>query len=76
MDVRPTERFSNRVGNYVKYRPSYATAVYDCLRDECGLTETAVIADIGSGTGLFAELFLQRGNVVHGVEPNSHKMAL
>ena len=66
----PTKRFSNRVKNYVKYRPSYPTAVYTCLQEECGLRDTAVIADIGSGTGLFSELFLKQGNIVNGVEPN------
>lgn len=70
MSLNPTQRFSNRVENYVKYRPSYPTAVLDCLRDECGLDETAVIADIGSGTGILARLFLQNGNRVLGVEPN------
>lgn len=70
MSLHPTQRFSNRVDNYVKYRPSYPTAVFDCLRDECGLDETAVIADIGSGTGILARLFLQNGNRVLGVEPN------
>ena len=70
MSLNPTERFSNRVANYVKYRPSYPTAVLDCLRDECGLNETAVVADIGSGTGILARLFLQHGNQVIGIEPN------
>ncbi|MEM7335400.1 MAG: class I SAM-dependent methyltransferase [Chloroflexota bacterium] len=66
----PTKRFTNRAKNYVKFRPSYPTAVYECLQAECGLDKTAVIADIGSGTGLFTELFLKQGNVVHGIEPN------
>ncbi|WP_420632285.1 class I SAM-dependent methyltransferase [Candidatus Leptofilum sp.] len=70
MSHHPTQRFSNRVKNYVKYRPSYPTAVVDCLQDECGLVETAVIADIGSGTGILARLFLQNGNRVLGIEPN------
>ncbi len=65
-----TKRFSSRVENYVKYRPSYPTAVLECLREECGLEETAVIADIGSGTGLLSKLFLDNGNQVYGVEPN------
>ncbi|MAT96707.1 MAG: SAM-dependent methyltransferase [Anaerolineaceae bacterium] len=70
MTLDPTRRFSNRVDNYVKYRPSYPTAVLTCLQEECGLDETAVIADIGSGTGILARLFLQNGNRVLGVEPN------
>jgi ubiquinone/menaquinone biosynthesis C-methylase UbiE len=68
--INPTGRFSNRVENYVKYRPSYPTAVLDCLREACGLEETAVVADIGSGTGILSRLFLQNGNRVMGIEPN------
>ena len=70
MMLDPTRRFTNRVENYVKYRPGYPTAVLDCLRTECGLAETAVIADIGSGTGILSRLFLQHGNRVLGIEPN------
>lgn len=70
MAIDPTRRFSNRVNNYVKYRPSYPTAVLACLQDECGLDKTAVIADIGSGTGILSRLFLQNGNQVLGIEPN------
>ena len=32
MTVDPTERFSSRVENYVKYRPGYPTAVLEYLR--------------------------------------------
>lgn len=66
----PTKRFSNRVENYVRYRPGYPTKIIDLLRDECGLTPNSVIADIGSGTGKLSELFLNVGCQVFGVEPN------
>lgn len=66
----PTRRFSSRVENYVKFRPGYPAAVVQLLRDECGLTSDAVVADVGSGTGLLTELFLKNGNRVFGVEPN------
>lgn len=66
----PTRRFSTRVENYVKYRPDYPVAILDLLRGECGLTPACVIADIGSGTGISAQLFLANGNRVYGVEPN------
>ncbi len=70
MNEDPTRRFSRRVEYYVKYRPGYPEAVLTCLQRECGLTKTAVIADIGSGTGLLTRLFLQHGNPVYAIEPN------
>lgn len=66
-----TERFTNRVADYVKYRPGYPPEVLISLRDECGLTSAHKIADIGFGTGLLTELFLRNGNTVTGVEPNA-----
>jgi ubiquinone/menaquinone biosynthesis C-methylase UbiE len=66
----PTLRFSSRVENYIKYRPHYPQAVITTLREQCGLSSAKVIADIGSGTGILSELFLQNGNPVFGVEPN------
>jgi len=67
----PTRRFSNRVENYLKYRPTYPPAIIPLLGTECGLTPESVIADLGSGTGLLTELFLKNGNPVFGVEPNA-----
>jgi SAM-dependent methyltransferase len=66
----PTQRFSTRVENYVRYRPGYPKAILDLLRRECRLTPASVIADIGSGTGISARLFLDNGNRVYGIEPN------
>ena len=64
------QRFSNRVENYRKCRPSYPQAVVDLLANECGLTSDSIIADLGSGTGILSELFLKNGNRVFGIEPN------
>lgn len=64
------ERFSNRVEDYVRYRPSYPPDVLEELERAIGLSTREVIADIGAGTGLSARLFLDHGNVVIGVEPN------
>ncbi|MBL7988427.1 MAG: class I SAM-dependent methyltransferase [Chlorobi bacterium] len=66
----PTARFSNRVCDYVRYRPGYPAEVVTLLQQEYGLTPDAVVADVGSGTGLLTQLFLKNGNVVYGVEPN------
>ena len=65
------ERFSNRVENYVKYRPDYPKEILEVFRDEMNLTENSVIADIGSGTGISSKVFLENGNRVFGVEPNA-----
>lgn len=64
------ERFSNRVENYVKYRPSYPPQVLELFRNEMFLQTDSVVADIGSGTGISAKIFLENGNKVYGVEPN------
>jgi ubiquinone/menaquinone biosynthesis C-methylase UbiE len=67
----PLNRFSNRVENYVKYRPGYPAGVIELLKSECGLAKAAVIADVGSGTGILSELFLKNGYSVFGIEPNA-----
>ena len=68
-------RFSGRVENYVKYRPGYPQAIIDLLRKECHLTTNALIADIGSGTGKLAEVFLNNGYRVLGIEPDPEMRA-
>jgi ubiquinone/menaquinone biosynthesis C-methylase UbiE len=64
------QRFSNKVADYVRYRPSYPAAVIDLLRTETGLRPEHVVVDVGSGTGVLSKLFLENGNCVIGVEPN------
>ena len=66
----PTKRFSNRVDNYIRYRPTYPPEVVTVLEQEAGLHREHVIADIGSGTGISTRLFLDHGNSVFAVEPN------
>lgn len=69
-DLNSTKRFSNRVDNYIRYRPGYPSELINLLREDCGLTKDSVIADIGSGTGKLSELFLKTGCRVFGIEPN------
>jgi SAM-dependent methyltransferase len=71
----PTKRFSNRVENYLKYRPRYPAEIVALLEKECGLTRDSIIADVGSGTGFLSQLFLTNGNRVFGVEPNAEMRA-
>jgi len=69
------QRFSNRVADYVRYRPGYPARMLDPLRKNCRLQPGDTIADIGSGTGLLSRLFLENGNGVFGVEPNAEMRA-
>ncbi len=71
----PKSRFSSRVENYIKYRPGYPPGLIETLQVECGLLPDAVVADIGSGTGLLTRMFLGFGCRVYGVEPNAEMRA-
>jgi SAM-dependent methyltransferase len=64
------ERFSSRVDAYRQFRPRYPVEVIDLLQQQCGLTRSSIIADVGAGTGMLAELFLEHGNSVSAIEPN------
>jgi SAM-dependent methyltransferase len=70
-DPSPLTRFSDRVADYVRYRPSYPTALMQFLAQKTGLGATSAVADIGSGTGIFTSLLLDRGAKVWAVEPNA-----
>jgi SAM-dependent methyltransferase len=70
MSKDPTLRFSNRVEDYIRYRPTYPDALVRALAEECGLKPESIVADVGSGTGILTEMFLRNGNMVYGVEPN------
>lgn len=65
-----TKRFSDRVEDYVKYRPGYPVEIITYLKTEMGMQTDAVIADIGSGTGISTEVFLKDGHEVYAIEPN------
>ena len=66
-----TKRFSTRVPYYVRSRPGYPAALLDFFRSDFSLKPEHAIADIGSGTGILSQLFLENGNTVYCVEPNA-----
>lgn len=66
-----TSRFSDRVENYVRYRPDYPSEALAVLQSECGLVPGHGIADIASGTGIWTRHLLLNGNPVFGIEPNT-----
>ena len=66
-----TSRFSDRVENYIRYRPDYPPEVLALLRSDCGLGPGHVIADIAFGTGIWTRHLLENGITVFGIEPNA-----
>ena len=64
----PTERFSDRVENYAKYRPGYPEEMLRFLQT-CS-EPPATVADVGSGTGILTRQLLSIGYEVYAVEPN------
>jgi SAM-dependent methyltransferase len=69
-DAAPQTRFSDRVADYVKYRPGYPADMIDFIIDYAHFPASCPVADIGSGTGISAKLFLEKSHTVFGVEPN------
>ncbi|HEY0781601.1 MAG TPA: class I SAM-dependent methyltransferase, partial [Thermoanaerobaculia bacterium] len=59
--LRPTERFSSRALNYVKFRPGYPPEIAPFLAERCGLAAGGAVADVGSGTGFLSKVFLEAG---------------
>lgn len=69
-DLRSTERFSDRVEDYVRYRPDYPVALVGWLHG-LGVNPDWTVADVGAGTGISSKLFLDAGHRVTAVEPNA-----
>lgn len=66
-----TKKFNGIANEYTHSRPSYATDFIECLFDKYGFSVSAIVADIGSGTGKFAKQILDKGCNVICVEPNT-----
>lgn len=64
-------RFSNRVEDYVRFRPGYPPALLRWLHDEQGVPREALVADIGAGTGISSQILLAAGHPLIAVEPNA-----
>ena len=73
--LQPTKRFSDRVADYVRYRPDYPVSLLEYLINTYGFHPQQVVSDIGMGTGLLTQLLLKHGNQVYGVEPNADMRA-
>jgi len=66
-----TQRFTGRAEDYDRYRQRYPSEeVLSHLRTWCGLEPDWLVADVGAGTGMLSEIFLENGNRVLAIEPN------
>jgi SAM-dependent methyltransferase len=70
-DLRPTERFTDRVGDYARYRPDYPPEAVAWIARHAGLSSGDAVADVGSGTGILTARLLDAGFTVWAVEPNA-----
>lgn len=68
--VSPCGRFTRRAQTYRRFRPGYPDAVYQLIADVAKRVENPMVADLGSGTGIFCSGLLRRGFRVAGVEPD------
>lgn len=66
--LNPTERFSDRVEDYIAYRPGYPAQAISWLLSALGDPE--IVADIGAGTGICTRALRDAGASVYAVEPN------
>ena len=71
MTDHPPSLFLGRAVDYRRGRQSYPEKMLSRVTAEVGFDRTWVVADLGSGTGILAHLFLDRGNRVFAVEPNA-----
>ena len=53
-----TQRFSDRVENYIRYRPGYPAELIAILQTKTGLNTQSIVADVGSGTGISTAVLL------------------
>ncbi|GAB4384659.1 MAG: class I SAM-dependent methyltransferase [Phycisphaerales bacterium] len=73
--MNPTHRFSQRVDDYVRYRPDYPQAAIDAIFEGMGFASLLTVADVGAGTGILSRQLAARGALVVAVEPNPEMRA-
>ena len=69
--LNPLNRFSDRVEDYVKYRPNYPALAIDQILEGLAPPSQLIAADIGAGTGISTRQLAERGVNVIAIEPNA-----
>ena len=64
-------RYSSKASAYELFRWPYERQAIAALLEQTGLSSGAVVADIGSGTGMSSRPFLAADCEVYGIEPNA-----
>ena len=68
--MKNEQLFSGKGQNYTNARPGYPKECLELLKFQYSFGPGTVIADIGSGTGIFTSQLLALGATVYAVEPN------
>ncbi len=64
------DKFTDKVIDYLKYRPTYAQEFIDYLINNVGLSKNSVVADIGAGIGILTKQLGDKVKTIFAVEPN------
>ncbi len=67
----PEELFCTKANDYQRWRSGYPSNIINVLSTHAGFGRDWVVAEIGSGTGIFSEILVRAGNRVFAVEPNA-----
>jgi len=70
MESHISDRFTIKAIEYDKYRPSYPLEFINFIKHDILSTRNKIVADIGSGTGLFTKQILPYCKILYGIEPN------
>lgn len=65
-----TKRFSDRVKNYLAYRPTYPHEIVKDLQKKAILSDNQIWTDIGAGVGHSTKLFAPLVAKLYAIEPN------
>ncbi|MBD2461874.1 class I SAM-dependent methyltransferase [Oscillatoria sp. FACHB-1407] len=69
-------RFSTKAEKYIRYRWDYVPDAIATIVDRCQLTAESAVADVGSGTGMVSQHFVERVKQVFAIEPSDEMRAI